>query len=217
VQRLLDGCDGESLAQLRDEVARASVEVDSAGLQQRLLNQMQEALAAAEPSTATARVLTGTKGLAVLLLDPHVREHLLLPGRLIPRRAAHLLAEQAGPDPDLPLAFTPSDLPLDIADVRKASEMARKLLSLIQSRVQLQTAAVEMLNAHLDVAVMNAMNVVVGRLQNAMLQIRREFAEARDRPAHRGLPFKESNAIFWTPSSNRACVTGGPSWLPFAR
>jgi hypothetical protein len=176
VQRLLDGCDGESLAQLRDEVARASVEVDSAGLQQRLLNQMQEALAAAEPSTATARVLTGPKGLAVLLLDPHVREHLLLPGRLIPRRAAHLLAEKAGPDPDLPLTFTPSDLPLDIADVRKASEMARKLLSLIQSRVQLQTAAVEMLNAHLDVAVMNAMNVGVGRLQNAMLQIRREFA-----------------------------------------
>ena len=176
VESLLDGAEGDGLAELKGEVARTSASVDQAGLEQRLLNQMQEALAAAELPTTAERVLAGTKGLAVLLLDPHVRQHLLRAGRLVPRRAAHLLADRVEGDPDLPLTFTRDDLPLDIVDVGKASAMARKLLALMHARPELQPAAVEMLNSHLDVAVMNAMNLGVGRLQKAMLEIRREFA-----------------------------------------
>lgn len=175
VDRLLDGMDDARLSHLREEVARTSGELDQTALEQRLLNQMQEALASADPGTE--RVLAGPQGLAVLLLDPHVREHLLQPHKLIPRRAAHLLLDRAEGDPDLPLTFSLEDLPLDIPDMdQKASARAKKLFSIIKVRPQLQTAAVEMLNGCLDLAAMNAMNLGVGRLQQAMLEVRRELA-----------------------------------------
>ena len=47
---------------------------------------------------------------------------------------------------------------------------------LIKSRPELQEAAVAMLNDQLPVAVTNAANIGTGRLQSAMLDIRREFA-----------------------------------------
>ncbi|WP_019901870.1 protein DpdH [Salinispora arenicola] len=176
IQALLTGVSSGPLAQLAIDVDRLSAEVDQAGLEQRLLNQMQEALAAAEPSTSPVRALAGPKGLAVLLLDPHVREHLLSPHRLIPRLAAHLLADRRGGDGDRPLTFTVDDLPLDIADVKAASALAQKMLGMLHSRPEWQTHAVELLNRHLDVAVMNATNLGVGRLQRALIDIRRELA-----------------------------------------
>ena len=121
-------------------------------------------------------MLAGPNGLAVLLLDPHVRDHLLRPGTLIPRLAASLLADRREGDPERPLTFTTDDLPLDILDVRKASEVAQKRLMLIKTRAELQEAAVAMLNEQLPVAVTNAGNIGSGRLQSALLNIRREFA-----------------------------------------
>ena len=121
-------------------------------------------------------MLAGPNGLAVLLLDPHVRDHLLRPGTLIPRLAASLLADRREGDPERPLTFTTEDLPLDILDVKKASEVAQKRLMLIKTRAELQEAAVAMLNEQLPVAVTNAGNIGSGRLQSALLKIRREFA-----------------------------------------
>ena len=121
-------------------------------------------------------MLAGPNGLAVLLLDPHVREHLLRPGSLIPRLAASLLADRREGDPERPLTFITDDLPLDILDVQKASEVARRRLMLIKTRAELQEAAVAMLNEQLPVAVTNAGNIGSGRLQSALLKIRREFA-----------------------------------------
>ena len=106
----------------------------------------------------------------MLLLDPHVRDHLLRPGTLIPRLAASLLADRREGDPDRPLTFTTDDLPLDILDVKKASEVAQKRLMLIKSRAELQDAAVAMLNEQLPVAVTNAANIGTGRLQSALLE-----------------------------------------------
>ncbi len=176
VRALLAGVSSGPLAQLTVDVDRLSTEVDQAGLEQRLLNQMQEALAAAEPSASPVRALVGPKGLAVLLLDPHVREHLLRPHRLIPRLAAHLLADRRDGDSERPLTFTIDDLPLDIADVKAASALAQKMLGMLHSRPEWQVSAVELLNRHLDVAVMNATNLGVGRLQRALIDIRRELA-----------------------------------------
>jgi hypothetical protein len=176
VETLLAEVAGSELAQLKADVGRMSSELDQAGLERRLLSHLHEAVAAAEPAPGQARVLAGPAGLAVLLLDPHVRGYLLRPGSLVPRLAAHLLADRREGDPDRPLTFTTDDLPLDILDVQKASDVAQKRLMLIKSRTELQDAAVAMLNDQLPVAVTNAANIGTGRLQNAMLDIRREFA-----------------------------------------
>jgi len=176
VRALLAEVDSSELAQLRADVDRMSSELDQAGLERRLLSYLYEALAAAEPEPGQARVLAGPGGLAVLLLDPHVRGYLLRDGSLIPRLAAHLLADRREGDPDRPLTFTADDLPLDILDVKMASDVARKRLMLIKGRTELQAAAVAMLNDQLPSAITNAANIGAGRLQSAILEIRREFA-----------------------------------------
>jgi hypothetical protein len=179
VDELLAGVEGEHFTQLRQDVRRLDQEVDQAGLEQRLLNQLAEALAGAEmpPEAAGARLLYGPRGLTVLLLDPHVREELLRPGSLIPRLAASLLADRQPNEGDRPLTFTDNDLPLDIADLDKASAVARNLLGRVMTTTALQPRVVELLNQHLDVAVMTATNLGVGRLQRAMLELRAELAK----------------------------------------
>ncbi len=176
VKALLAEVEDGELDQLKADVDRMSIELDQKGLERRLLSHLYEALAAADPPPGQARVLGGPNGLAVLLLDPHVRDHLLRAGTLIPRLAASLLANRREGDPERPLTFTTEDLPLDILDVKKAAEVAQKRLMLIKARAELQEAAVAMLNEQLPVAVTNAGNIGSGRLQSALLKIRREFA-----------------------------------------
>jgi hypothetical protein len=176
VETLLADVRSEKLDQLRHDVAQMSSELDQAGLEQRVINQLQEALARAVPEPGPARILAGPRGLAVLLLDPHVREYLLRPQSLIPQLVASQLKDQAEGVADRPDQFTIDDLPLDILDPGKSAEVTQKLLMLIKARPELQNAAVKMLNEQLSVAMMNAANIGVGRLQNAMLDIRREFA-----------------------------------------
>ncbi len=179
VDELLAGVEGEHFAQLREDVRRLDQEVDQAGLEQRLLNQLAEALAKTQaPAEATnARLLYGPRGLTVLLLDPHVREELLRPGSLIPRLAASLLADRQPDEGDRPLTFTNDDLPLDIANLHRASAVAQSLLGRVMTTPALQPRVVELLNQHLDVAVMTATNLGVGRLQRAMLELRAELAK----------------------------------------
>lgn len=176
VKTLLAEVESSELDQLRADVDRMSTELDQAGLERRLLNELNETIEAAEPEPGPARVLAGSRGLAVLLLDPHVRSYLLRPDSLVPRLAADLLSDRREGDQERPLTFTTEDLPLDIVDVQKASAVAQRLLMLIKSRPELQEAAVTMLNEHLPLAVTNAGNIGAGRLQSAMLDIRREFA-----------------------------------------
>jgi hypothetical protein len=179
VDELLAGVEGEHFTQLREDVRRLDQEVDQAGLEQRLLNQLAEALAKtqAPAEAANARLLYGRRGLTVLLLDPHVREELLRPGSLIPRLAASLLADRQPDEGDRPLTFTNDDLPLDIADLPRASAVAQSLLGRVMTTPALQPRVVELLNQHLDVAVMTATNLGVGRLQRAMLELRAELAK----------------------------------------
>ncbi|GAA3284009.1 ATP-binding protein [Dactylosporangium vinaceum] len=179
VRTLLDqpGADTAELAQLRADVDRMSSELDVDSLQRRLINELSEAVTVADAKPGAARVLAGPDKLALLLLDPHVRDHLLQPGKLIPRLAASLLSDRRDREGDRPATFSLTDLPLDIADVNKASDKAKRLLSLITSRPELQTAAVEILTDQLPVAVTAAWNMGGGRLQQAMLEIRRQLAQ----------------------------------------
>ena len=178
VRTLLDqpGIDSPDLVQLRADVDRMSSELDEDSLQRRLILELSEAVAAADARPGPARVLSGPDKLASLLLDPHVRDHLLQPGKLIPRLASSLLSDRGERDDDRPTTFSEDDLPLDIADVNKASDKAKKLLSLIKSRTELKAAAADILTEQLPVAVSAAWNMGGGRLQRAMLEIRRQYA-----------------------------------------
>jgi len=178
VRTLLDqpGVDSPELAQLRADVDRMSSELDVESLERRLINELSEAVAVADAKPGQGRILAGPGNLALLLLDPHVRDHLLQKGKLIPRLAASLLSDRREREDDRPTSFSVADLPLDIADVNKASDKARRLLSLITSRAELQTAAVDILTEQLPVAVTAAWNMGGGRLQQAMLEIRRQYA-----------------------------------------
>ncbi|SCF20994.1 hypothetical protein GA0070558_15119 [Micromonospora haikouensis] len=179
VRALLDQPDIDSpeLAQLRADVDRMSSELDQHSLERRLVNELSEAVAVADPKPGAARVLAGPDRLAALLLDPHIRDYLLQDGRLIPRLAASLLADHhSEQDNERPTSFTVDDLPLDVADVRKASDKAYRLLMQLTSKSELQTAAVDILTEQLPNAVTAAWNIGGGRLQHAMLEIRRQYA-----------------------------------------
>lgn len=176
VTTLLAGVQGGDLEQLRLDVSRVNSEIDLPGLERKLLNALNEAVAAAPPASGRGRMLAGPDRLANLLLDPLVRSHLLKPGKLVPQLAASILADKKAGTGDRPLTFTVDDLPLNIADLNQASGAAQELLRKLAVNEELQRAAVEILNEQLPVAVTSAANVGMGRLHNAMLEIRREFA-----------------------------------------
>ncbi|NBE85422.1 protein DpdH [Micromonospora rubida] len=176
VSALLEHAEGEQFDALRADVERVTSQIDDVGLQNRLLNQLQEAVIAAPPPDGPARRLVQPDGLGALLLDPHVRQHLLQPHRLIPQLVANLLADRREDQPERPWTFTVDDLPTAIDNPGHASRQAQRLLQIITTRPELQVAAVDLLNQSLSAAVMNA-TVGVGRLQGALLEIRRLFAK----------------------------------------
>jgi hypothetical protein len=177
VKALLARVGGAELDQLRADVDRMSSGLDQAALERRLVNQLQEALAAAPMESGPARVLSGKVGLQVLLQDPYVSDHLLRPGALIPQMAKSILKDRAEDEKDRPLEFTIEDLPLDVGDARQAAAVTQKMLQLLGARPELQGTAVRMLNDHVQLAVANATSIGAGRLQSAMLEVRREFSQ----------------------------------------
>lgn len=179
VKALLSEVRNPELNQLRDDVDRVSSELDKSGLEQRLLNHLQEALVAAPKQPGPAAALVGKKGLSALLLDPHVREHLLRADSLIPKLAESLLRDRKEGERDRIAEFSLDDLPLDVGDVMDASKDARQVLTHLTSSPERQLAAINLLNEYVSTAVTNATNVGAGRLQDAMLQIRREFKRQR--------------------------------------
>ena len=176
VQELLAEVESAELDQLRADVTKMSSQFDQAALEQRLVNQLQEALAAAPAETGPAHVLSGKTGLQVVLQDPHVRGHLLRPGALLPQIAKSILNDRGKDERDRPLEFTADDLPTDLLDPTAAARVTWKMLQLLGTRPELQDAAVRMLNEQLQRAVAEATSVGMGRLQQAMLEVRREFA-----------------------------------------
>ncbi|MEU5945918.1 protein DpdH [Micromonospora sp. NPDC047465] len=178
VRTLLDKPDIDSpeLAQLRADVDRMSTELDQAALERRLINELSEAVSTADPKPGIARMLAGPHRLAAVLLDPYIRDYLLQPGKLIPRLAAALLSDQHDGLNDRPTHFTVDDLPLDVADINLASDKARQVLGHLYGKPELQVAAAEILTEQLPAAVTAAWNIGGGRLQEAMLEVRRQYA-----------------------------------------
>src|SRR5262249_2630245 len=65
IEALLEGAEDESLAHLRDEIRSFSGTLDETALARRLINALNEALAATSPGdmTGSARILAGPRGL----------------------------------------------------------------------------------------------------------------------------------------------------------
>ena len=152
-----------------------STEVDQEGLERRLLNNLTRP--SPRPSHPPGRrVLGGTER----------------PRRAAPRSscpAASATGRQPHPTPGGQPAGRPQGRrPRTAADLRprrsparhpgreEGLRVAQKRLMLIKGRPDLQEAALAMLNEQLPVAVTNAANIGSGRLQSALLEIRREFA-----------------------------------------
>jgi hypothetical protein len=178
VDALLSGVEGQQFRDLQGDVHRLSSNMDEGRLARRLINHLQESLAATTRADASglARELTGPKGLALLLQDPHVSDHMLQAGKFIPMIARQLLVDRGEGEPERPPRFTAEDLPVGIADESKAAAVTQHFLGMLAAVPDLQIAAVEMLNQHLESAVKSAYSLGAGRLQKAMLDLRREYA-----------------------------------------
>ncbi len=178
IDALLADADSGALAQLRADIHRFTDGVDSATLSRRLVNALSESLAAttARDVPQHARPLAGPRGLTVVLQDPHVSAFMLGQGKFIPRLAEQLLQDRMDGEPDRPMAFTMDDLPTDLLDLHRAAQVTIKLINVISGNTQLQQAAVDLLNQHLEAAVKRVASLGAGRLQDAMLQVRREYA-----------------------------------------
>ncbi|MER5418957.1 protein DpdH [Streptosporangium roseum] len=180
IESLLEGVIDDSLDALRSEIRSFSSSTSEEKLARRLINALNEALAATNTNDvtgATARMLTGPRGLALLLQDPHIQEHMLTEGKFIPQLAHQLLRDRGANIGDRPPGFTVHDLPLNIHDIEQAAVVSKKLLGMILSRPELQSAAVDLLNVHLENAIREASNLGVGKLLDAMLQVRRSYAQ----------------------------------------
>ena len=176
----LAGAGSTALAELQDDIGSFSAGLDETALARRIINALNESLAQTTPGdmTGPARILAGSRGLASILQDPYIQEHMLGAGKFVPRLAAELLRDRNGPDsPGRPPGFTLADLPLQVRDVRQAAEISRTLLNHLLTNPGLQTAAVDLLNQHLEAAVRNAYQLGAGRLYAAMLQVREEYAQ----------------------------------------
>lgn len=176
VAKLLMGLEGPPFDDIRRDVGKLGRDVTRDALERRLLDQLAESLRVAEPNTPPERALVGENGLYLLLHDPFFRAHLLRPDALVPRRAAHAIAGRGADEPDVPLQFTVDDLPNNALDVSKAAEASQRLFGKLVANDALRPAAVDLLNRYLDVAVMQAADLGVGRLQQAFLAIRRSLA-----------------------------------------
>ncbi|MEU6578176.1 protein DpdH [Streptomyces sp. NPDC046805] len=178
IDALLADAEDGTLAQLRAEIHQFTDSVDAATLSRRLVNALSESLAATTPRDVPqhARPLAGPRGLTVVLQDPHVSAYMLAPGKFIPKLAEQLLRDRAGGEPDRPMAFTIENLPTDLLDLHQAAQVTIKLIRAISGNTELQQAAVDLLNQHLETAVKRVASLGAGRLQDAMLQVRREYA-----------------------------------------
>ncbi|MFC4034627.1 protein DpdH [Streptomyces polygonati] len=177
IKSLIARADSDRLNQLSSEVDRFTADVDEASLARRLVHALSETLAAETGTgiSGPARQLFGTRGLAALLDDPHVSAYMLGSDKFIPQLASHLLRDRTAGEGERPLKFTVDDLPLDITDVGKASDIAKKWVQHLTSKADLQEVAIGLLNQHLDSAVNRSFNLGMGRLLEAMTLVREEY------------------------------------------
>jgi hypothetical protein len=180
IDLLLVGNQGSPFDEIRRDIARLGRDISQDALERALCDQLAEALLSATPESPQERALVGDQGLYTLLHDPYFREKLLRKGSVIPRRAAHAINGRVEAEGDVPLQVTPDDLPLDLRDISEAALRTQRLYGRLAADASLQVVAADLLQRYLDVAVMQATNLGVGRVQQAFLQIRKALAGKKE-------------------------------------
>nr|WP_276516423.1 protein DpdH [Streptomonospora nanhaiensis] len=178
IEELLRGIEDDALTSLRNDINSFSEGADETAVARRLINALNESLAAtsSREMSGDARVLVGPRGLATILQDPYIQEHMLAPGRFVPQLAHQLLHNRESTASERPPGFTVDDLPLDLKDPTQAAKVSAGLMRHLVARSALQAAAVDLLNQHLEAAVRSVANLGTGRLHEAMLQVRQAYA-----------------------------------------
>lgn len=175
IEELLKGQSGPIFDEIRGQLGSLRESVDKEKLQRRILDELAEAVREVERVNMFTKVLGGERGLYVLLHDPVFREYMLQSESFVPKRAEHALRGRGENDDDVPPAFTTDDLPTSIASISETSGPARAMYRRLTSDPNLQTAAIDLLNDHLDVAVMRAADIGVGSIQRAFMALREQL------------------------------------------
>lgn len=180
IEELLAFGSGPIIDEIRGQISKLGAGIDQEQLEHRLLNELAEAVRTAEPKSPFEKALVGQDKLHALLHDPFFLDHFVAPASFVNRRAMHAMGVVSPDSGEVPLQFTRDDLPIDISGVRQASAKTRDVYRQMVSQPPMQQAAIDLLNRHVDVAVMRATELGVGQLQKAFLQIRRELAGRRE-------------------------------------
>lgn len=175
VERLLGNEQGPELEEIRRRLSTLGAGMTLDEMEHRILAELAEALRTATADSAHGRSLVGENGLRLFFIDPLFERHLLRPGSFVERRARHALYGRAVDEPDVPLEFTPTELPLDIGDfddVKAAAAATQRLFRHLIANASMQAEAVRLVNQLLDVAVTRAASLNVGDLFQAFNTIR---------------------------------------------
>jgi hypothetical protein len=177
IAELLADLKSDNATELRRTIDQLSSSVEPEALARRLINSIEEELSntTQDGMSGPARVLRGPRGVAVMLQDPHVREHMLEPTRFIPQLAHQLLHDRRDGEQQRPERFTTEDLPLEFGDIRKVAQMTAGLLKMLGTNPTMKVAAVDLLNECLEAAVKRAFNMGSGSMMSAMEEVRRDY------------------------------------------
>lgn len=175
VEKLLGDELGPELDEIRRRMSTLGAGTTLDEMEHKILSEMAEALRTATADSAFGRALVGENGLRLFFIDPLFERHLLRPGSFIERRARHALYGRGADEPEVPLAFTAAELPLDIGeyeDVKAAAAATQRLFRHLIANESMQAEAVRLVNELLDVAVTRAASLNVGDLYQAFNTIR---------------------------------------------
>ncbi|MGK8558815.1 protein DpdH [Nocardia gipuzkoensis] len=177
IAELLADLKSQNAAELRRTIDQLSSSVEPEALARRLINSIEEELSATTQDgvSGPTRLLRGPRGVAVLLQDPHVRNHMLEPARFIPQLAHQLLHDRRDGEQQRPERFTAKDLPLEFGDIKKVADMTAGVLKMLSTNPAMRDASVDLLNQCLEAAVKRAFNMGSGSLVSAMEEVRREY------------------------------------------
>ena len=110
------------------------------------------------------------------LHDPYIRKILLKDGGVIHRLTIHTIGHRETVEHvDERRQFNIQDLPVDVVNIGKASQLAQKFYRQLAGNDELQEAVVRWLNRHLDTAMVQVLNLGRDELKQLMREVREEL------------------------------------------
>ena len=160
IELILSDMTGDAVEELRRELDRAVDSLDKAGAPPRLLNELAASIEdrSREPRPEPRRPHDDYRQwleveLPKLLLDNVFRSKLLEGGGVIDRLVKEALRGKQEEDRSEPFSFGIDDLPLSVADVRRANHDVQALFTQLIDSPTLREVAVELLNDNLAPAI----------------------------------------------------------------